>query len=89
MAAGGGVNEGDLAMVGPGRNECGHVQGMILWVWTRLAFAVENEVGLAKTASGIDGQVAIVRHVNVTIQLRLTTFSFSVSLMILLLCFLY
>lgn len=61
VAACGGVDEGDLAMVGPGRYESGDVEGMIGWVRTQLAFAVEDRIRFAETTSRIDGHV-FVRH---------------------------
>lgn len=61
LAASGGVHEGDLAMVGPGRDECGDVQGVVGWVSSGLAFAVEDGVGLAETAPRVNRRVAIIR----------------------------
>lgn len=54
VAACGGVDEGDLAMVGPGGDERGDVHGMVLWKWYRLAFAVKDRVGFTEAASFID-----------------------------------
>jgi hypothetical protein len=60
VAASGGIHEGDLAMVNPGQDECGDVQGVVWWVRSGLAFAVEDGVGLAETAPRVDRRVAIV-----------------------------
>lgn len=54
MAAGGGIEKGYIAVVGMGRDESGHVKVRVGWVRSELAFAVEDGVGVAETASGVD-----------------------------------
>lgn len=55
VAAGGCVDEGDVAVVGLRGNECGDVERVVGWERDWFAFAVEGGVGFAEAASGIDG----------------------------------
>ena len=53
-AAGGGVDEGGLAMMGMGGDKCGDVKAAVGWKWKGLAFAVECRIGGAEATSWID-----------------------------------
>lgn len=64
LLAGGGVDEGDFAVVRAGRDKGRRIEGLVRGKWDWAAFAVEDFCGFAEAASWIHFQIvaAVVRH---------------------------